>query len=134
VFKDLTGKIAGGAVSLVGGAFILLGLILQGLTGKLETFYDTFVSPEPLSNLFLGLGSFVNVEMTFTVLSLAFAASVLIGGGLLLSGRSLAGGSLVLIFTVLGLLCGGGWGLGFLLAFIGGIIGLASKRKSQTAF
>ncbi|MHC1586581.1 MAG: hypothetical protein ACXQTV_03445, partial [Candidatus Hecatellaceae archaeon] len=112
----------------VGGGLVLAGLLWQALTKNPKIFYEVFLNPTALPNLLAGES--LTVSLTFFLFSIAFAAAVIVGGVLLLYGRSLTGGSVTLVFTVLGILCGGGWALGFLLAFIGGIIGLVSKPKA----
>ncbi|HID17954.1 TPA: hypothetical protein EYP27_00245 [Candidatus Bathyarchaeota archaeon] len=117
----------GGVVSMIGGGFVLEGLMLQVFSRDPSLLVIVFLNPSSLPNLIAG--ETFAVEMTFLVFSVAFAITVIIGGALLLQGRGLTGGSVVLTFTVLGILFGGGWGLGFLLAFIGGILGLVSREE-----
>ncbi|RLI28722.1 MAG: hypothetical protein DRO46_03600 [Candidatus Hecatellales archaeon] len=124
--KGLSARV-GGVISIVGGALTLYGFALQILKENPKLLQAIFTyPPSSLPNLLAG--ETAALEATFLVLSIAFAASIIIGGVLLLQRRGLAGGSITLTFAVLSLLCGGGWGTGFLLAFIGGVLGLASQR------
>ena len=115
---------AGGIVSIVGGILILASLLLHALERGWLFLMKVFLGLEGLPGLMAGPS-----EETLLLLGVAFAAVIVIGGFMLLGGRSLSGGSIVLTFAVLGLLVGGGLGAGFFLAIIGGILGLFSRPK-----
>jgi len=50
-----------------------------------------------------------------------------VGAVLMYKGSATAGGVLVLIFGILSIVIGGGFILGFILAIVGGALGLAGK-------
>ncbi|RLG64125.1 hypothetical protein DRO02_05135 [archaeon] len=58
---------------------------------------------------------------------LLFGILVIIGAWLMYAGKTTPGGILVLLFGILSLFLGGGFFIGFILAIIGGALGLAGK-------
>ena len=57
-----------------------------------------------------------------------FGILVMIGGVLMfLPGKQLIGGILAIVFSILSLITLGGFGVGFILGLIGGILGLLKK-------
>jgi len=61
-------------------------------------------------------------------IAVVFGILILVGAILIYKpGNETAGGIIVLLFSVLSILTGGGYLVGFLLGIIGGVLGLAKK-------
>jgi hypothetical protein len=66
-------------------------------------------------------------EITGSI-AIVFAILLIIGAVLIFTpGRETIGGIIVLIFSVLSIIAGGGWLLGFALGIAGGTLGLLKK-------
>lgn len=117
-------------LSLLAGVLILIGGILWivdsdiyyylGLRGfGLDAFYSTFGNSSPPPALLGGVA----------ILS---AIIVLIGAYYiyLLAGYEMVGGIIVLIFSIVSLVTGGGFIIGTVLGIIGGILGMARTHES----
>ncbi len=64
----------------------------------------------------------------YTVVGVIFAVLVLIGAILIyIPGKEVVGGILVIIFSLLSVITGGGFLIGLILGIIGGALGLAKK-------
>lgn len=103
---------AGFALSLVAGILIILdGIVLLAAS--------SIVSSLNIAGLALGvLGG----------IAIIFAIIVFIGAWLIYTpGREMIGGILVLIFSIISIITGGGFFIGLILGIIGGALGLAKK-------
>jgi len=113
-------------LSLIGGIFILIGSligsILAGILGGAMM----------LVPFLGGLGALV---ILIAILGVIFGIIIIIGAVMINSGdpsRVRTGSILVLIFSILSLLLtGGGFIIGFILALVGGILGLVWKPSEQ---
>lgn len=108
---------AGFALSLVAGIFVILdGLFLLVASSILKD---------------LGVGDIAGVGLTLDVLGMlgvVFAIIIFIGAWLIYTpGKEMLGGILVLIFSIISIITGGGFFLGMILGIIGGALGLAKK-------
>lgn len=108
---------AGFALSLVAGIFVILdGLVLIWASAILSD---------------LGIGDIAGVGLTLNTLGavgIVFAIIILIGAFLIyMPGKEMIGGILVLIFSIISIVTGGGFLLGMILGIIGGALGLAKK-------
>lgn len=109
---------AGFAISLIAGIIILINaLIILALTSFMSGLFDA-----------IGL-SFLSTAFTaYAAVGLLFAILVLVGAVLIfMPGREVIGGILVLIFSILSIIIGGGFIIGLILGIIGGALGLAKK-------
>lgn len=109
---------AGFAVSLIAGIIILIVDI---------AFYSMLESIG-----FLDVGSMIGIGFAFDILfylGLLWAILVIVGAALIWTGRTTAGGVLVIIFSILSVfsLALGGFILGLILGIIGGALGIAKK-------
>jgi len=70
----------------------------------------------------------LSVLIIYTVVGVIFAVLVLIGAILIyIPGKEVVGGILVIIFSLLSVITGGGFLIGLILGIIGGALGLAKK-------
>jgi len=104
-------------LSLIGGIFILLnGLVWFAMS-------DFFNS--------LGLGGMFGFGLALDVLGgilVVFAIIIFIGAYLIyMPGNEMIGGILVLIFSIISFIGGGGFVIGAILGLVGGILGLLKK-------
>ncbi|HML03774.1 MAG TPA: hypothetical protein VK487_10465 [Candidatus Bathyarchaeia archaeon] len=105
---------AGFVVSLVAGILILLDGIFLAVSGD-------FLSS-------LGYGSFAGAVTVLGSITVLFAIIVFVGAWLIHTlGREVAGGIIVLIFSLISIVTGDGFVIGLILGIIGGAIGLAKK-------
>ncbi len=66
-------------------------------------------------------------EITGSI-AIIFGVLILIGAVLIYSpGKEAIGGAIVLIFSAISIIAGGGWLVGFVLGIIGGVLGLLKK-------
>lgn len=109
---------AGFAISLIAGIIILINAL--GFLA-LASFFSEFFNA-------IGL-SFIGTALTaYGAVGLLFAILVLVGAIVIfLPGREVIGGILVLIFSILSIIIGGGFIIGLILGIIGGALGLAKK-------
>ena len=56
-----------------------------------------------------------------------FAVLILVGAVLIYRGTEMAGGVIVIVFSVLSIFVGSGWLIGLILALVGGILALLKK-------
>jgi hypothetical protein len=107
---------AGFAISLVAGIFVLLnGLFWFAMSSFLGSFSELFN--------FVGL----SLDVLGGVL-VVFAIIIFIGAYLIYKpGNEMIGGILVLIFSIISFIGGGGFALGAILGLVGGILGLLKK-------
>lgn len=108
---------AGFAISLVAGILVILdGLVLIAASSILSD---------------LGVGDIAGVGLALNMLggiAVVFAIIIFIGAWLIYTpGREMLGGILVLIFSIVSIITGGGFFIGLILGIIGGALGLAKK-------
>jgi len=109
---------AGFIVSLIGGIIILItDISLYYGLGEIG-----FISAFTM----VGFGDILTV---FFALGLIWAILVLLGAFLIYSGKTTAGGVLVILFSIFSLfsLAFGGFIIGLILGIIGGALGIAKK-------
>ena len=112
---------AGFIVSLIAGIMILINaLMFFALTSIVDSL------PVPVS--VPGMELVEAVFATFGMIGLIFAIIVIVGAILIyMPGKEIIGGILVLIFSILSIIIGGGFVLGLILGIIGGALGIAKK-------
>lgn len=110
---------AGFVISLIAAILILINALLLGTAlALLGTLLALFV---PFSIATEAMAMWVAAGAIFGIL-------VLIGAILIYKpGREVTGGILVLIFSILSIIIGGGFILGTILGIIGGALGIAKK-------
>ena len=111
---------AGFALSLIAGILVLIQGIVRMLRGELVIIglLDEF-----RRRILGGLA----LEVVGAI-AVVFGILILVGAILIYKpGNETAGGIIVLLFSVLSILTGGGYLVGFLLGIIGGVLGLAKK-------
>jgi hypothetical protein len=109
---------AGFAISLIAGIIILINaLVVLSLASFMSSLFDA-----------IGL-SFLGTAFTvYGAVGLLFAILVLVGAIVIfMPGKEVIGGILVLIFSILSIIIGGGFIIGLILGIIGGALGLAKK-------
>ena len=107
-------------------AFALAGAILIFLRGLIRIIlgdFITFVYSDEIRRRFLA-GIALNV---IGVVAIVFAILIIVGAYLMYIGMTAAGGTIVIIFSILSLFVGSGWLIGLVLGLIGGILGLLKK-------
>jgi hypothetical protein len=109
----------GFALSLVGGILILLRGIVRIVAGDVIT----FVGSDEVRHRFLA-GLALNVIGGVAVV---FGIIIILGAYLIYSRMEVAGGAIVLIFSLLSIFVGSGWLIGLILGVIGGILALLKK-------
>lgn len=118
---------AGFAISLIGGIIILInGLLILAAAALISSFSGLIPSGIP------GVPEVTGAAVTFVEMLGAagtiFAIIVIIGAILIyMPGKEIIGGILVIIFSLLSIVVGGGFILGLILGIIGGALGLAKK-------
>jgi hypothetical protein len=110
----------GFALSLIGALIILVQGIVRIFRGEAIAFLS---SEELRLRVFSGL----RLEVV-GVIAIVFAIIILFGAYLIYSpGKQVAGGIIVIVFSALSIITGGGWLIGLILGLIGGIQGLLKK-------
>lgn len=104
-------------ISLIGGIIILInGIMFFAMAEFLETLGTSI--PIFVADIFAGLAA----------VGVLFAILVIIGAILIyMPGKETIGGILVIIFSILSIVIGGGFLIGLILGIIGGALGLAKK-------
>ncbi len=109
--------VAGFIISLIAGVLILINAIM--VFAMMSFIFGMAGSIMP------GLG--LAVEL-MGAMGLIFSIIVIVGAIMIYSpGREVAGGILVLIFSILSIIIGGGFFIGLILGIIGGALGIAKK-------
>ncbi len=109
----------GFVLSLVGGILILLRGIVRIVAGDVIT----FVGSDEVRHRFLA-GLALNVIGGVAVV---FGIAIIIGAYLIYSRMEVAGGIIVLLFSLASIFVGSGWLIGLVLGVIGGILALIKK-------
>ncbi len=117
---------AGFAISLIGGIIILInGLLILAAASLLSSFMGLIPTGIPGTDL---TGAAVTFVQMLGAAGTIFAIIVIIGAILIyMPGKEIIGGILVIIFSLLSIVVGGGFILGLILGIIGGALGLAKK-------
>jgi hypothetical protein len=109
----------GFAFSIVGAILIFLRGIVRIVRGDVIT----FLGSDEIRHRFLA-GLAWNIIGGIAVV---FAVIIIVGAYLIYSGTEMAGGVIVLIFSVLSIFAGSGWLVGLILGVIGGVLALLKK-------
>ena len=109
----------GFAFSLTGAILILLRGIIRIVRGDILNFA---LSDEIRRRFLAGLA--LNISGGIAV---AFAILIIVGAYLIYSRMEVAGGIIVIVFSLLSLFVGSGWLIGLILGLVGGILGLFKK-------
>jgi len=113
--------IAGAIFSAIGGVVVLVQGLLILLYGEASTFMALESEPRPTAPFGLGMG-------LLGIFGIAIGMSILAGAYLIYTpGFEVIGGIVVLIFSVLSIVIGGGWLVGLSFGVLGGILGLFKK-------
>jgi len=105
-------------LSMVAGILIIINGLINFVAGL------TFIAA-PVESAYSGI--IYLVGGIWLLLCLLFGILVIIGAWLIYDGENVLGGVLVLTFGILSIFFGGGFFIGFILAIIGGVLGLAGK-------
>ena len=109
----------GFAFSIAGAILILLRGVIRIIAGDIIT----FVGSDEVRRHFLA-GIALNIIGGIAVV---FAILIIVGAYLIYTGATTAGGTIVIIFSVLSILVGSGWLIGLIFGVIGGILALLKK-------
>jgi hypothetical protein len=109
----------GFVLSLIGGILILLRGLVRITVGDIITFRGS----DEIQHRFLA-GLALNIVGG---VALVLGIVIIVGAYLIYSGMQVAGGTLVIIFSVLSIIVGSGWLVGLILGVIGGILALLKK-------
>ncbi len=114
---------AGFIVSLIGAILILVNaLLMVSLAGVIGTFAAWLPEAEEAA------GAISSFFMAWAAAGVIFAILAVIGAVLIyMPGREIIGGILVLIFSILSIIIGGGFFVGMILGIVGGALGIAKK-------
>ncbi len=117
---------AGFAISLIAGIIILInGLIILAAASLLSSLTGFIPTGIPGGDL---TGAAITFVQMLGAAGTIFAIIVIIGAILIyMPGKEIIGGILVIIFSLLSIVVGGGFILGLILGIIGGALGLAKK-------
>ncbi len=112
---------SGYMLSLIGGILIEVPFVLILAPLFTTLFVEAFLSP-----FFYVPGVVVTILSYFGLLA---GILVLIGSWLIKTGRSKAGGIIVIIFSLFSIVSGGGFIVGLVLGVVGGMAGIVGKQK-----
>lgn len=106
-------------ISLIAGVFILINAIMFVVLAEfLEELGVWAAIPDFITDIFVGMAA----------VGLIFALLVIVGALLIyMPGKEVVGGILVIIFSILSIVIGGGFLIGLILGIIGGVLGLVKK-------
>jgi len=105
--------------SILGGVLILTRGVIRIVAGDVIT----FVGSDEIRHRFLA-GLALNIIGGVAVL---FGILIIVGAYLIYNRMEVAGGIIVIIFSLLSIFVGSGWLIGLILGLIGGILGLLKK-------
>lgn len=110
-------------ISLIGGILILVNaLLVLAVAGTVASFAAWTPEAEEAA------GVVSTFFYAWAATGLIFAFLVIIGAILIyMPGREVIGGILVLIFSILSIIIGGGFFIGLILGIVGGILGIVKK-------
>jgi MFS family permease len=122
------------ALSLIAGIFILVNGVLMGFVGSfLAEFVPGFIpAAEYTPEAAAGLAIASTVLYAFMAVGIIFGVLVLLGAIMVYRNPSqkTAWGVIILVFSILSIVIGGGFLIGFILGIIGGALTLAWKPKT----
>jgi hypothetical protein len=109
----------GFAFSLTGALVILAQGLIRIVRGEITFLGSDEIRRRILAGLALG---------TIGIIAIVFAVLIMIGAYLIFNSETeVAGGVIVLLFSTLSIIAGGGWLIGLILGIVGGILGLLKK-------
>lgn len=114
--------VVGFVLSLISGIFIILNAALLSLAHVLTLFYFAMRHPPWMWGGLLVTPTWF--PLFLTVFGVICGLAVLMGAYRLLKGKNVSGGVLIILFSVLSLLIGGGFVVGFMLGVVGGALSL----------
>ena len=110
----------------LGFAFSSVGAILIFLRGLIRIIRGdifSFVGSDEIRRRFL-----VGIELNILGgIAIAFAIIIIVGAILIYNHMEIAGGALVIVFSLLSIFVGSGWLIGLILGVIGGVLALFKK-------
>jgi hypothetical protein len=117
---------AGFAISLIAGIIILVNALLIFAAASIISSFGSIIPSVP------GVPGVAEAAAAIVTLlgavGLVFAIIVIVGAVLIyMPGKEVLGGILVLIFSILSIVIGGGFFIGLILGIIGGALGIAKK-------
>jgi len=114
---------AGFVISLIAGILILFNaLVVFALTTVISSFASFLPTGMP------GAEAAAAAIALYGAVGLIFAIIVIVGAILIyMPGKEVVGGILVIIFSILSIMIGGGFIIGLILGIIGGALGIAKK-------
>ena len=119
--------ITGFIISLVGGIIILaVSLYMTAMMAWMASLISDFAYYGGLNGLDFG-GFFGAVALVYGVIGLILGLLVIVGAVLIYKRKEVVGGILVIVFSVLSIIAGGGLIVGLVLGIIGGILGILKK-------
>ncbi|MEM2111426.1 MAG: hypothetical protein QXX08_06065 [Candidatus Bathyarchaeia archaeon] len=112
---------AGFVISLIAAILILINAIIIA-------FASAILGAVGLATLVNILEFAGGLLIAYAIIGMIFAILVLIGAVLIyIPGKEVVGGILVIIFSILSIITGGGFLIGLILGIVGGALGLAKK-------
>jgi hypothetical protein len=113
-----------GTISFVLSLIAALIILAQGIVRIFRGEAISFLSSEGLrQRVFSG----IHLQVVGTI-AIIFAIVILVGAYFIYhAGTETVGGIIVLIFSAISIITGGGWLVGFILGIVGGILGLLMK-------
>jgi len=120
---DVKKATAGFIISLIAGVLILINaLLIVGIAGVVGSWAAWVPEAEEAA------GVVSTFFYAWAGAGLIFAILVIIGAILIyMPGREVLGGILVLIFSILSIIIGGGFLIGLILGIVGGVLGIVKK-------
>ena len=111
---------AGFIISLIASILILINAVLvSAFIGMMKSTFAWAPSLPVLPNILLSI---------YSTAGILFGILVLVGSVLIyMPGKEVAGGILVIIFSLFSIIIGGGFLIGLILGIIGGALGIAKK-------
>jgi len=117
---------AGFAISLIAGIIILINALLILAAASFISSFGSMIPSVP--GVPAVTGAAVAVVTMLGSVGLVFSIIVIVGAILIyMPGKEILGGILVLIFSLLSIVVGGGFIIGLILGIIGGALGIAKK-------
>jgi hypothetical protein len=107
------------AFSIAGALLIMIRGIIRIVSGDIIT----FVGSDEIRRRFL-----TGIALNFIGgVAVVFAIIIIVGAYLIYTGSTAAGGTLVIVFSLLSIIVGSGWLIGLILGVIGGVVALLKK-------
>lgn len=114
---------AGFVISLIAGIIILINaLLIAGIAGVVGSWAEWVPEAEEEADV---ISTFF---YAWAGAGLIFSILVIIGAILIyMPGKEVLGGIMVLVFSILSIIIGGGFLIGLILGIVGGILGIVKK-------